>query len=175
VKQAEALAGYLANIKFTACYSSDLPRAANTARIIAKPHGLPVVELPSIRERCFGPHEGKAAVEIRKLFPTSTLTSLAADGVESDDEVWQRVSVAFREIAARHPGDDILVVCHGGVVSRTIMTTLGLPLGAPRRFGLNNGLLVIIESRPEHFFLLSHVDLPLVLSGSGTPETASRL
>ena len=46
---------------------------------------------------------------------------------------------AVETIAAAHPGDDeVLVVCHGGVISAYLAHCLGLPLSAIWRLVLSN-------------------------------------
>ncbi len=42
------------------------------------------------------------------------------------------------EIALNHPGDNILIVTHGGVLQGLFRHALGLPLAGPRRFSLFN-------------------------------------
>src|SRR3972149_5843393 len=63
-------------------------------------------------------------------------------GGEPLHAVQRRVVRAIEEIAAGHPnGDDVLVVCHGGVISAFLAHCLGLPLSAIWRVTLSNGSL----------------------------------
>ncbi len=66
-------------------------------------------------------------------------------------------------------GKDVLAVTHGGVLKHIVWHVLGLPAGAPRRFGLSNGLTVVLEQRRENFFLLSLLDIEML---SGRPASA---
>src|SRR5258708_4266787 len=50
-EQAQLLATRLADVPFSAVYSSDLKRAKETAEIIAQRHNLPVITDNTIRER----------------------------------------------------------------------------------------------------------------------------
>src|SRR5579885_2963963 len=62
--QARALARRLAGEPLAAVYSSDLGRAAHTARLAAAAHDLPVVELPALRERDVGLFSGLTGPEV---------------------------------------------------------------------------------------------------------------
>ncbi|SHI45660.1 Histidine phosphatase superfamily (branch 1) [Desulfofundulus thermosubterraneus DSM 16057] len=69
LEQARALARRLRGENFSAFYASDLQRALNTARILAEPHGLPVVPLKALREINFGAWEGLTVAEIKNRYP----------------------------------------------------------------------------------------------------------
>ena len=68
-KQAEATAKALASEKFDAIYSSDLPRAIETATPLARLTGAPLITTDAFRERSVGVMEGltfeEAATYIR--------------------------------------------------------------------------------------------------------------
>jgi probable phosphoglycerate mutase len=165
--------------KFAACYASDLPRAAETARIIAQQVGLEVVEVPGLRERSFGKLEGATSAEVRAARTAAGLadsTDLAdwtgLSGVESNDALYARSTTALREISERHPAADVVVVTHGGVMGRLLFRTLGIADGAPRRFPLSNGMCAIVQAFPENFYLLTLADLGLLTGEPPAPDTA---
>ncbi len=165
--------------KFAACYASDLPRAAETARIIAGQVGLQVSEVAGLRERSFGKLEGATSAEVRAARVAAGLahSSDLADwtglpGVESNDALYARSSSALREISERHPAADVLVVTHGGVMGRILFNTLGIPDSTPRRFPLSNGICAIIQAFPENFYLLTLADLGLLAGDAPAPDTA---
>ena len=110
--QARALAAQLAAVPIAAVYSSDLSRALETARIVADARDLRVTPDPELRERDFGTWEGLTDVEILERFPASR-TGPWGDA-ETREELEMRVLAALRRISARHPGETILVVTHGG-------------------------------------------------------------
>lgn len=109
--QARALAGELAAVELDAIYTSDLVRARETAEAVAAAHGLDVRVDPRLRERSFGSWEGLTREDIAE-FPEGS----RHDG-ESDDEVRARVLAAIEDIAAEHPGRQVLVVSHGGALN----------------------------------------------------------
>jgi 2,3-bisphosphoglycerate-dependent phosphoglycerate mutase len=110
-EQASALAQELADVPLDAIYSSDLSRARETAEAVAATHGLQVRLDPRLRERAFGSWEGLTREDIAELPDRSR-----HDG-ESDDEVRERVLEAVQAIADAHPGEQVLVVAHGGALN----------------------------------------------------------
>lgn len=134
IKQVEELRGKLKDIHFDALYSSDLLRTKKTAEILNVERKLVHNTTELIRERSFGPHEGKISSayrrEMRKLLNKfETLTHLSKQkfkfpGVESDAEIVSRYLLFLRETAVAYPGKKVLVVSHGGVM-KTLLTHLG--------------------------------------------------
>jgi len=112
--QAEALAESLADALLAGVYSSDLARARQTAEIVSRHQGLAVVLEPGLREKNFGSWEGLTDVEIADRFPES-VRGRWGDG-ESTEDVAARVLPAIERIRARHPGESVLVVSHGGPI-----------------------------------------------------------
>jgi broad specificity phosphatase PhoE len=179
-EQARRLAGALAHKVFSAIYASDLPRAAETAAIVAAGRGVEVLHTPALRERSFGKYEGHTSAEIRDartalgLAQTGDLADWTGmPGIETEAELWGRLEPFFREISAKHANEDVLVATHGGVVARAIYHTLAIPEGTPRRFSLSNGIIAVLQWRTDYFYLLSLID-PALLSGSQpTADTAT--
>lgn len=109
-----------------AVWASDLERARRTADAIAAPHGLQVVVDPRVRERHAGPWEGLTRPEIDERFPGHLGQGRRPEGMETDDEVRDRVLVAFAEVLDTLGGGTGVAVTHGGVI-----LTLERHLGAP--------------------------------------------
>jgi broad specificity phosphatase PhoE len=119
-QQARFLAQELTDVDLDAIYSSDLSRARATAEAVAATHALEVKLDPRLRERSFGSWEGLTRDDIDRFPPGSH-----HDG-ESDDEVRERVLAAVHEIAAAHPGEQVLVVSHGGALNTLWHHALGV-------------------------------------------------
>ena len=119
-RQAQALAQELTDVDLDAVYASDLARARQTAEAVAATHGLEVRFDPRLRERSFGSWEGLTREDIAELPHGSQ-----HDG-ESDEEVRARVLEAINEIAAAHPGEQVLVVSHGGALNALWHHALGV-------------------------------------------------
>lgn len=121
--QARALAARLAAERVDAVYASDLRRARDTACEVARASGHPVTTTPDLREKHFGSWEGLTRDEILSRDPDA-LSGPWGDG-ETRDEMADRVLHALREIAARHEGETVVVVSHGGPL-RAVQRTLGM-------------------------------------------------
>jgi probable phosphoglycerate mutase len=119
-EQAQALADELADVDLDAIYASDLSRARATAEVVAATKELPVRLDPRLRERAFGSWEGLTREDIEERF----LPDDRPDG-ESDEDVRTRVLAAIDEIAAAHPGQQVLVVSHGGALNALWHHALG--------------------------------------------------
>jgi 2,3-bisphosphoglycerate-dependent phosphoglycerate mutase len=119
-RQAQFLAQELTDVDLDAIYSSDLTRARATAAAVAATHDLEVNLDSRLRERSFGSWEGLTREDI-STFPTGS----RHDG-ESDDEVRGRVLAAVEEIAANHPGEQVLIVSHGGALNTLWHHALGV-------------------------------------------------
>ncbi len=119
-QQAQFLAQELTDVDLDAIYASDLSRARATAAAVAATHGLEVNVDPRLRERSFGTWEGLTRNDIM-AFPEGS----RHDG-ESDDEVRERVLAAVQEIAAKHPGEQVLIVSHGGALNTLWHHALGV-------------------------------------------------
>ncbi|MEI8197515.1 MAG: histidine phosphatase family protein, partial [Phycisphaerae bacterium] len=186
-RQARGLARYFADKPFAAIYASDLPRASETAEIIAqqmqakRTHGggLAVQTTPALRERDLGQYQGKTVEEYRVLRAAHAHGDLAqwtdVPGVETDAALWTRAAAELQRIAATHAGHDVLVVTHGGLLSMVVWQTLGIVAGHPRRFPLSNGITVVISYHHEAFHLLSLADMPLLFDHEIVPDTATPL
>jgi probable phosphoglycerate mutase len=118
--QAHALAQELEHVELDAIYASDLSRARATADAVAASHGLEVRLDPRLRERAFGSWEGLTREDVAALPDGSR-----HDG-ESDEEVRDRVLEAVRSIAAAHPGEQVLIVSHGGALNTLWHHALGV-------------------------------------------------
>ncbi|RKO66471.1 alpha-ribazole phosphatase [Desulfofundulus salinus] len=151
LEQARALARRLRGENFSAFYSSDLQRALNTARILAEPHGLPVMALRALREINFGAWEGLTVEEIKARYARELQQwwhdplYTRIPGGETLAEVVERVTRAVREIVERHPTGQVVVVCHGGCIRTLVGTVLGMDLNQYWRLGVNNACLSILE------------------------------
>lgn len=112
-EQARATGTLLASRRWTALVASPLSRAAETARLIGEHVGLGEPELePRLAERDYGAAEGLTGAEIDVKFPDGA----EVPGRESREAVADRVIAALHDLAARHPGEAVIVVAHGGVI-----------------------------------------------------------
>lgn len=163
--QAEALARRLANETFSALYSSDLSRARETARVIAR-HSRRELRLdPRLRERAFGVFEGLTADEIRARYPEEYACFASRDpdyevpGGESARGFARRCLACLGEIAERHEGGEILVVTHGLVLDALYRVAHGLDHGEPRPVPLINASVNVFAYGASAWRMLSWGDV----------------
>ncbi|MDP9303317.1 MAG: histidine phosphatase family protein [Actinomycetota bacterium] len=119
-EQARALAEQLDG-EIDVLYSSDLARARETAEIVAAKLGLEVRLDPRLRERGFGSWEGLTTIEIEERFADAHRRWLAGDGAGADDaEAFEdfsaRVEDFLSDVLRLHPGEEVLVISHGGSI-----------------------------------------------------------
>ena len=144
-RQAVALSAGLRRRAIEHVYASPLARARATAEVVVAEHGLPLTLVDDLRELSLGDWEGRTVEEIRAL-PGDPYSCWVRDPVggcppngEPLEAVQARVVKAFDAIAAAHPeGGEVLVVCHGGVISAYLAHCLGLPLSSIWRVSVAN-------------------------------------
>ncbi len=144
LRQADALAARLTTVSFTALYSSDLGRALETARRIATRTGHSVVPDTRLRERGLGILEGLTRDEASQRHPEvfASYSEGAPDYVvpqgESTSQRLRHAVECLEELGARHRGERLVVVTHGGVLSLLFRHSLGIPHGVRRTFSVLN-------------------------------------
>ena len=172
IAQAKALARRLMRERFSALYSSDLGRAMQTARIIAEATGHEIVSDPRLRERHLGIFQGLSSDEIKEKHPEEYKLhrSLGPDYViPSGESVRQQVArnlAYLNEIAAKHLGETIVVITHGGVLSGLFRHTFSIPFEAPRRFEFTNAGLNVFVYEQGSWFLQTWGDLSHLANGA---------
>jgi probable phosphoglycerate mutase len=163
--QARRVGAALATEPITAVYSSDLGRAQETAQSIAEVAGIPVVADQGLRERSFGIFEGKTFDEIRENWPEQAQNWRKRipewqppEGGESLLQLRERVTRTLQVLAARHPGEQIVVVAHGGVLDALYRVATGQEVDSPRTWQLPNGAINRLLWTPEGFTLVGWSD-----------------
>ena len=157
--QAEAVAARLANTRFSALYSSDLPRALDTARCIADKSKIDVVTDVRLRERNMGIFEGLTIPEMHEQYPDVRREYERTGGTfvipegESGDQRRARSVACFEELAVQHAGETIVIVTHGGVLAGIFQHVLGLPFESGRSFKRSNGSLSVFLYRNARLVL----------------------
>ena len=70
-----------------------------------------------------------------------------------------RSIAAISGIASRHAGESVLVFTHGGVLDKLYRFVTGLPLSAPRNFGIPNAGLNRIELAANRWQIRAWADV----------------
>lgn len=157
-KQVQALAERLAAEQFDAIYSSDLQRAAETAKIICVSQ---IHRDPRLREVHFGDWEGLTYDEIKAKYP-EPLAAWEADIFknappkgETLEELSVRVQSMLDELHEKHDDQNILIVAHGGVLQTLICLALKLPPTMYWQFHLSTASLSEVAFYPAGAILNS--------------------
>lgn len=135
-RQALATARALASEKFDTIYSSDLPRAIETATPLARLTDAPLETTEALRERSVGVMEGLTFEEAAELHPEQYQALLRRDfehvllGGESYRQTLDRASRKLDEAIEQHKGGRIALFAHTGTICILILHLLGA-LDAP--------------------------------------------
>lgn len=122
-RQAEAVGDWIRAHRspVRAVYASPLDRALHTAQAIGHRFEIAPEVDPDLVEYDLGKWEGMSfqhLFEEKKLFHhMKTDPHYRPHGGESPRQVGDRLAEALRRIAARHPGERVVVVSHGGALS----------------------------------------------------------
>ncbi|MFT7596778.1 MAG: alpha-ribazole phosphatase [Paracoccaceae bacterium] len=134
--------------------SSDLSRAAATADAIQGPRArLP--HHPALREIHFGAWELRSFREIESEDPDhiraywETPGDIAPPGGESWHQVCARVDTAIDTLIANHPGSDLIIVAHFGVILTQIQRAENLSADAVFGHKIDNLSVTELTRLPE--------------------------
>ncbi len=172
--QARQVGRALADEPVAAVYSSDLLRAWHTAERIAEAAGAALHAEQNLRERRFGLFEGRTFTEIEQAWPDHAqawrkrLPHWAPpEGGESLQVVRERVAETVHRIAARHAGELIVLVAHGGVLDALYRLATGQAIDSPRIWELPNAAINRLLWSPGGLTVIGWSD-------TGHLETAAR-
>ncbi|MGD0706989.1 MAG: histidine phosphatase family protein [Anaerolineaceae bacterium] len=131
--QAQQLADYLAEIPFTAVYSSPLERAVETAQPLAERCGLPLQLHDGLLEVNFGRWQGLTFSYLRRLPDWKNLykqtDTFCFPGGESIAAAQQRVAAALDAIDSQHSERDLIAcVSHSDSIRLAVTHYLHMPL-----------------------------------------------
>lgn len=136
ISQYHGLRNRLSGLKITACYSSDLSRCVTGARIICEQFGIEPCLKRELRELNIGIWEGMTWAEIIDNYPNewnARLADLVNYRVPEGENLLDlagRALPAVREIVARHRGEEVLIVGHGGMNRTVLLDAIGAPLSS---------------------------------------------
>lgn len=113
-------------------WSSVLPRAVQTAQILARVLRLPLEQSAGFSEREPGEADGLSWAEFERRYQKSSRPNTEPDaplapGGESWIDFVGRASTALLELARANPGALNVVVAHGGVIDSSLISFLEIP------------------------------------------------
>ncbi|MFZ1946103.1 MAG: histidine phosphatase family protein [bacterium] len=162
--EAKRLAKRFKGLKFAAAYSSPLARARGTAEIIVGKRRKVTIE-EDLTEWGLGKWEGKTIAQIRKAHGDAFRrwvrkpSQSSVPGGEPFKDFVARVKETLRSIKKRHPEGNVLVVCHGGVISAYATTVLHLPPDDLWCLTVKNASLTIVDVQPRMERLVTFNDI----------------
>jgi probable phosphoglycerate mutase len=149
--QADAVGRRLRPESFDAIFSSDLIRAFRTASPVVAAPETDIAREPRLRERNLGVLQGLTGYEAKDSQPIawsvfkSRDPALPLESGESLGEFHWRAVHFIDEVVARHAGQRILLVTHGGVLDAAYRLATGMPISATRDFPILNASINVIS------------------------------
>jgi probable phosphomutase (TIGR03848 family) len=135
--QAEATADRLAGVPVAAVYASPLERTQETARIIARRHGLRVRTRRDLGEVDYGDWTDRPLAQLRRRAQwaviQATPSRVTFPNGESIRAAQARAVEATETLAATHRGSTIVLVSHADVIKAVVAHHLAMPLDAFQR------------------------------------------
>lgn len=162
--QAQQLAQALAGEPIDAIYASDLQRAFATGQAVAAATGAPITPEPGLRERSFGHFQGRTFAEIEAELPEDALRWRKRDphytpeGGESLVMLRERIESIVFSLAEKHPGEQVLMVAHGGVLDVLYRLATRQEIQAPRTWQLSNAAINRLLWTPDGLTLVGWAD-----------------
>jgi broad specificity phosphatase PhoE len=152
-REAKRLARRFKGLKFAAVYSSPLKRAYETARNIVGPRRKIICD-EGLMEMGLGKWEGKTVAEVKRAYGdafsqwAARPSRVKIPGGEDFMDFVARVKRTLGAIEKRSPRGNVLVVCHGGVISTFTTVLLNLPCDDIWCLTVKNASLTIADLSP---------------------------
>jgi len=152
--QAMAMAEYLQKVKFDAVYASPMKRAQQTVSPLLEKLNCESRTHPDLHEVDFGDWTGLTWQELHEKHQISAFSWLemmengAIPNAECSRTFRKRVEPCLRAILDEHPGQQIAIVCHGGVIRMILSILLDLPLPKTSHFEIEYASLTRVDCRP---------------------------
>jgi probable phosphoglycerate mutase len=87
------------------------------------------------------------------------VADFARDGGENLLTLRERIANTVHELAARHPGEQVVMVAHGGVLDVLYRLATGQDIQAPRTWTLDNAGINRLLWTPEGLTLVGWADI----------------
>lgn len=154
-RQAKILADYLKRKTIDAIYASPMKRVQQTIAPTLKLSGQTQTVFPGLREIDFGDWTGLGWEAVRDKFSFAVhewLHQIETYGTphgESGKSFRARVEPCLREIIQKHPGENVAIFCHGGVIRMIIAILLEMPLPVTNSFEIEYASITQVALHPH--------------------------
>jgi broad specificity phosphatase PhoE len=169
-KEAMRLAKRFKDLTFTAAYASPLKRAYQTAEVILKGKKCKLSCDADLMELGLGEWEGKAISHVKKTYGDAFAkwavapSRVTIPGGEDFKDFVARVKSALRAIERKHRDGNVLLVCHGGVISTYATQILNLPPNDIWCLTVHNASLTIVDVKPSIHRIVTFNDTSHLMS-----------
>lgn len=160
--QAEALRARFSALRVPFVVSSDLARAAQTAKPLAEAIGAELRLEPALRERSFGDLEGESYASVaawcRERAGSLGIHYLEVrpPGGESPMDQWNRLA-PVQEMLERAV-EDTAVVSHGGTTGLLLARLIRGNPETAHSFRLDNGSVTELQRRPDGYWRILRIN-----------------
>ena len=154
-RQAKVLAEYLGAKTIDAIYASPMKRVQQTLAPTLKAGGYTQTVMADLREIDFGDWTGLnwETVRDRFHFPVHEwLHQIEKPGAPNGEDRRRfaaRVEPCLREIIRRHPGGNVAVFCHGGVIRMILSLLIDVPLPTTNAFEVEYASITQVALHPH--------------------------
>lgn len=153
VAQAKAAARRLSSLPVEAIYTSPIVRTVETARIVAKPHGLRLRKRRGLGEVDYGEWTDRALGHLRRRtywkVIQSTPSRVQFPGGETIRGMQARAVEAVESIAAAHPDGWAVAVSHADVIKAVVAHFVGMPLDTFQRLVVAPASATVLQLPPD--------------------------
>jgi broad specificity phosphatase PhoE len=154
-EQADILADYLKSKTIDAIYASPMKRVQQTLAPTLRLNGHSQTIFEGLREVDFGDWTGLDWITVRDQFKFAVHEWLeqiehpGAPNGESGRTFRARVEPCLREIVQKHPGQNVAIFCHGGVIRMLLAILLDLPLPKTNSFEVEYASITQVALHPH--------------------------
>ena len=129
LKEANLVAEEISKLQPDVLISSPLQRTRQTADIVAKATGLPVLVDPIWIECSFGVWDGMSIDEVRDAYPVEyakwlSTTSYAPPEGESYESAMARAVQGLLSLVDEYPGKKVCVITHNGIIKTALAAAM---------------------------------------------------
>lgn len=156
--QAEALANYLANVKFNVAYSSPSIRAIDTIKPIINRNNIKIYIKEQLSEMYFGIYDGWKWEDVNREKPKihenhiKTNEIMDIPGQETTEHVAQRMYNEIEKIVQENRKKNILIASHGVAIEAFLRKVTGVPFTEEReKYSQKNTSINILTYEHKQF------------------------
>lgn len=168
--QARKLAEHLSTRPIGSVYTSDLPRALETATALAEGLGVEPLHDKRLREWHLGIFQGLTRSEILEKYPTEfeenrrDYFDYVIPNGESRRQLQARAYEAWQQIVNDGVGPEVALVSHGGTLKMLLLRLFESDAPALREIHIDNTSITTIERHGDYWRIVGLAATPHLLT-----------